>query len=238
LNRKMITAALLALIGTSPVIAKTTITEDNLVQLFMKVPTIMGPQSSSCSGTEIGAGTILTAGHCVPDANTLIAVRKEHGVSRLFKAYALAPEMDLAVIVEVGKKVADITKLDIGSDVVRDGDVVISLGYGEGLPDRDELSARVVGLTPHPLFDGLAVATDADTVGGMSGGPVIDTAGKLVGVVSAGMSGPHDHTVRSIRSLFVPLIMIKDFLRDMKPLDKVVKEDKNKKRTAAHEANK
>lgn len=139
--------------------------------------------TSVCTGFSIdeGTGYFFTAYHCLNKgtANGLL-IDKEP--ARLLYANM---ELDLAVITGPTHKPA----LRVSDRVLRKGDQIATLGHGYGF---NETLFRA-GYVAHPGVDlsgefgrpyiGLWVILDAPYIGGMSGGPVFDLDGRVVGVV-------------------------------------------------------
>lgn len=137
-----------------------------------------------CSGVIVDH-KILTAYHCVEDGEP---VWIEGAVGRFEAAlWGDDPTADLAVLVP-----ADGRALPKGVRLARRaptwGDDVWVIGHPLGSYDF----SITRGIVSHPertggLFGGLWFQHDAGTVGGNSGGPVLNKRGQLVGIVSFGI---------------------------------------------------
>jgi hypothetical protein len=131
-----------------------------------------------------GVCTVLTARHVVEGRSLNLQTndQKLHKTNRI-KA---SPNLDLAVV--TFKPVADkcpYPSLNLGdSDSVKQTDQIYISGFpdrvGGGKLVRQFVRGSVSGLDV--LEQGYGISYDASTFGGMSGGPVLDTSGKVVAV--------------------------------------------------------
>jgi S1-C subfamily serine protease len=104
------------------------------------------------------------------------------------------PSTDLALLRVDSEEAPDFTPLPLGdSDDVRVGDTAIAIGNPFGL--QQTLTAGVVSATERTIDapDGFpiddAVQTDAAINPGNSGGPLLDAAGRVIGVMAQSESG-------------------------------------------------
>lgn len=145
---------------------------------------LMETNSGNGSGVHIGNGYILTANHVIEGATT-IAVKTDDGKS-------LTPEVMWV------NKAYDIALLRVDPDGISSralrctdplrGDSVWSLGNPLGLKFV-AFYGHVAGRA-RPLGDwALVLPLDLTIAPGNSGGPLIDTAGRVVGIVVATMRG-------------------------------------------------
>jgi S1-C subfamily serine protease len=141
-----------------------------------------------CSGF-ITEGYVVTAAHCV-DGDLFVNVRTRAGERHLMRVVRIDVVQDVAAL-----KVVDGWKPGKGIPLARTapdyGDEVFVLGHSKG-----ELEYSLTrGIVSHPRrLDGLFTEMvwmqhDAGSVGGNSGGPVMDSRGRLVGLTSFGVLG-------------------------------------------------
>jgi len=153
------------------------------------------PAAAVCTGVAVAANVVATAAHCVADqedCDRLVLIRgflwdswqpnvpAEHVFKCrriLFRRYHDCSDADLALI-EISPPMDAFAELAERSP--KFGEKVIACGASFGAPIRCDPEAIVSGATPS------AVTLAADLAIGASGGPVLDTTGRLVGVVSGG----------------------------------------------------
>jgi S1-C subfamily serine protease len=135
------------------------------------------------SGFFIAPDTILTNVHVV-SGDRSVTIRRPGGGTTQARVETVAPELDIAVL-RVSSPDANQAILTMGSGAdTRAGQEVIALGTPMGLQNtvtRGIVSAvrQVGGLT--------LVQTDAAINPGNSGGPLLDRAGRVIGITSLGM---------------------------------------------------
>ncbi len=134
------------------------------------------------------AGHIITNNHVVADAERLTVSLPD---GRLFRAETVGrdPRTDLAVIKITGDNLP-VVALGSSQDLAI-GQWVIAIGNALGLPGGPTVTVGVVsavGRTARPdenfLFD--LIQTDAAINPGNSGGPLIDLAGRVIGINTLG----------------------------------------------------
>lgn len=148
--------------------------------------------SSLGSGTGFlidKSGTIVTNAHVVQSANT-VAVRLDDGVEPIeARVTGTDPSTDLAVLKADADDVKGINPLKLAdSDDVRVGDYALAIGYPLGL-DRTATQGIISGLgreieAPNGFRIDEVIQTDAPINPGNSGGPLLDGAGRVIGVNS------------------------------------------------------
>lgn len=178
------------------------------------------PQSTSSLGTGFlvdNKGHLVTNHHVIEGANVveiLFAKSKKKVRARLVGS---DPKTDLALL-EIAP-VADTHPLDLGdSDSLRVGDVVLAIGNPFGYAHTVtsgiiSAKGRVIGTGPYDNF----LQTDAPIHPGNSGGPLIDTRGRVIGIntaISAEGQGIGFAT---------PINMAKDVIRNLIAYGKVIR---------------
>ncbi|MBL4744267.1 MAG: trypsin-like peptidase domain-containing protein [Cycloclasticus sp.] len=140
------------------------------------------------TGTVISkSGKILTAAHVVQTVDS-IHVEFRNGEKILGKVIASEPTADLAVI-QLSRLPDNLAVIELGdSDKVKVGQEVVVIGTPYGLEHTltvGHISARhQPEQLKNPFFQGEFFQTDAAINQGNSGGPVFDSEGKLIGIVS------------------------------------------------------
>ncbi|PTL59725.1 S1C family serine protease [Paraconexibacter algicola] len=150
------------------------------------------------SGSSLGSGTgflidkngtVVTNAHVVQDART-VAIRLDDGAEPIEARVAgTDPSTDLAVLRADPDDVKGITPLKLAdSDDVRVGDYALAIGFPLGL-DRTATEGIISGLervieAPNGFRIDEVLQTDAPINPGNSGGPLLDGAGRVIGVNS------------------------------------------------------
>jgi S1-C subfamily serine protease len=132
-------------------------------------------------------GDIVTNAHVVSGA-TSIRVAFQDGSTYSAKLVGTDPSTDLAVI-KVSAPSSKLHPLSLGdSDAVKVGDGVVAIGSPFGLPETvtsgivSALHRQISAPDNFPIND--AIQTDAAINHGNSGGPLLNLAGKVIGVTS------------------------------------------------------
>ena len=132
-----------------------------------------------------------TAGHVVTNAHVLqgasgAKVRLADQNTYAATLVGVAPDYDLAVL-KIGAGAAELPPIAVGtSHDLRVGQSVFAIGNPFGLDQTlttgvvSALGRRIAGLTGRPIDE--VVQTDAAVNPGNSGGPLLDSAGRLIGV--------------------------------------------------------
>ena len=146
-------------------------------------------RAATCSGREIGTGvvlgdgTVLTARHVVDGAATvLVEVDADASVHRGRVVAVGRGGRDLA-LVRVDDAITG-PRASFAARPPRPGEEVAVSGHAVGGPLVTTLGRVVAVVTDRPLGDdgGPMLVTTASVRAGMSGGPVIDADGRLVGL--------------------------------------------------------
>ncbi|KAF0113540.1 MAG: PDZ/DHR/GLGF domain-containing protein [Hyphomonadaceae bacterium] len=152
------------------------------------VPPVQMRPSGSGSGVIIDApnGIIITNHHVVEGA---AAIRVDLADGRTMDARLLGSDeaTDVAVLKIEAPRLSAVNVTS--SDNIRVGDVVFALGYPMGL--EQTLTVGVIsGLSRSGIGDGIEdyIQTDASVNRGNSGGPLLDSRGRLIGINTAILS--------------------------------------------------
>lgn len=135
------------------------------------------------SGVYLGNGRVLTAAHVVPGTGRIIVSFAEQQIGTA-KVMRRDQADDLALLEIAGLDAAGARPITWGdSSILRQGDALVALGYPAGLP----LSVKV-GVVSGLRVEGDTdlIQTDASLNPGMSGGPVLNSSGYLVGITDFG----------------------------------------------------
>jgi len=144
---------------------------------------------SSGSGVIIDAaeGIIVTNNHVVADGQTY---RVDLADGRLVDAELIGTDLatDLAVLRIRATGLTQVEMVD--SDTLRTGDLAFAVGYPLGL-DQTLTMGVISGLNRSGLGDAVEdyIQTDAAVNSGNSGGPLLDSRGRLIGINTSILSG-------------------------------------------------
>jgi hypothetical protein len=172
-------------------------TDPAMLQQALDAVVVVETGEAYCSGAGVrsaaGALYILTAYHCVADGGRPY-LRWRDGTTRRGRVVARAPADDLALIDVDGAGGATgagsspvFSTLTLQEGPLVQGAQVWGLGHPFGLLSGGRLSGLLEWSVTHGVVSaagGYAVQTDAALNPGNSGGPLIDEAGALIGVVS------------------------------------------------------
>ena len=163
-----------------------------------------GPTSRSNEPTPIsgGSGVIVDAAQgIIVTNNHVIKGGQKFTVDmtdgRLFDATLVGadPATDIAVLKIEATGLAQVDMVD--SDTLRTGDLAFAVGYPLGL-DQTLTMGVISGLNRSGMGDAVEdyIQTDAAVNSGNSGGPLLDSRGRLIGIntsiLSGGMGGGND----------------------------------------------
>ncbi|RZJ03506.1 MAG: PDZ domain-containing protein [Brevundimonas sp.] len=155
---------------------------------------------SSGSGAVIDAreGIVVTNNHVV-EGGRKYTVDLTDG--RIFDATLIGTDKatDLAVLkIEPGDRTLNLSQIEVvDSDSLRTGDLAFAVGYPLGL-DQTLTMGVISGLGRSGMGDRIEdyIQTDAAVNSGNSGGPLLDSRGRLIGIntsiLSGGMGGGND----------------------------------------------
>lgn len=148
---------------------------------------------SSGTGTMIGNGLILTNAHVVEKGD--ITIKTYSGEIYNGTVIKSDPSIDLALVSFDSKS----DGFTLSTVSLYKGMPVMTVGNPLGLPQWSFSEGRVQ--TPTLAYEGqqkdlyTGIQTDAEVKGGGSGGPLLDSAGELVGIVRAS-DGVYSYAVR------------------------------------------
>lgn len=148
---------------------------------------------SSGSGAIIdaGEGIVVTNNHVV-EGGRKFTVDMTDG--RIFDAVLIGADKatDLAVLrIEQGEGAARLSEIEVvDSDQLRTGDLAFAVGYPLGL-DQTLTMGVISGLGRSGMGDRIEdyIQTDAAVNSGNSGGPLLDSRGRLIGINTSILSG-------------------------------------------------
>jgi S1-C subfamily serine protease len=158
-------------------------------------PGVVQVTATTSGGESLGSGFVIDkAGHIVTNFHVVRGATKVHvsfsGKDQLVSTVVgLDPSTDLAIL-KIQTRANALTPLELGnSDAVRVGDTVYAIGNPFGLYARTLTSGIVSAVqrritAPNTLPIDNAIQTDASINHGNSGGPLIDAAGRVIGVTS------------------------------------------------------
>ena len=135
------------------------------------------------SGAYLGNDLVMTAEHVV-DGVGQITVYFDDRLVGLAGVLRRSTQHDIALLSVPGLSAIGARPLTWGdSSNLRDGEEIIALGYPAGLPLTTKVGV-VSGLREYQGTD--LIQTDASLNPGMSGGPVLDAEGHLIGITVFG----------------------------------------------------
>lgn len=137
------------------------------------------------SGVSIGNGFVITAGHVAKGSKT-VTLKTKDGKTRQADVLWINEEYDIA-LPHSNDKTMDAAKLDCR--VAHIGEYITSYGN----PMKVEFSAAFGRIAGEAVAYGpwkSVVVTDMTTIMGMSGGPVFDADGHLVGITVGALVAP------------------------------------------------
>ena len=152
--------------------------------------------SQGGSGVIIDAanGIIVTNNHVIENGQKFTVDLSD---GRLFDAVLIGADKatDIAVLKIEGAGLSQVQTVD--SDTLRTGDLAFAVGYPLGL-DQTLAMGVISGLNRSGMGDAIEdyIQTDAAVNSGNSGGPLLDSRGRLIGIntsiLSGGMGGGND----------------------------------------------
>jgi S1-C subfamily serine protease len=169
------------------------------------IMTKLGYQSAAAAGTGIiltSSGEILTNNHVIAGA-TAISVTDE-STNRSYTATVVGTDKTQDVAVLQLKNASGLTTASLASTPAKVGDAVTAVGNAGGTGTlaaaegsvtdvKQSITTESEGAADSEQLRGL-IETDADIVSGDSGGPMLNSAGQVVGIDTAASSGVRDVT--------------------------------------------
>ena len=160
---KKFLALLLVLSLSLPAQAQPTVI-NQVLKSVVQVLSYQGERNTSfCTGVVVGIDRAITARHCISDAESFTVDGQPSRVLKL--------ENELALIsIQVGSK----SIIDVRKESVQIGDTIRTFGYAWG--DMTILKRDIAAKANDDII------MDGGLAPGMSGGPVVDSNGKLAGI--------------------------------------------------------
>lgn len=172
------------------------------IRAVVDVNSVMGYEGLGVAGTGIvisSNGVVLTNNHVIEGATAIKARDVENG--RTYRATVLGYDRsaDIAVLRLVGA--SHLASADLGdSSVLRPGAPVVAVGNAGGVGGTPTFASGSVSALNQPIsaYDEMTdtseelsglIETNTAVASGDSGGPLINTARKVVGMVTAGSTG-------------------------------------------------
>ncbi|MGA2836982.1 MAG: S1C family serine protease [Acidimicrobiales bacterium] len=163
------------------------------------IDTTLPYQAEEAAGTGMvisSRGEILTNNHVIEDAGTVSA--RDVGNGRTYRATVVGYDSSLDVAVLQLKGASGLDRVTLGnSSTVSTGDGVVAVGNAEGVGGTPSYAAGSISgidrsISAQDQSNGTSeeltglFATNAQIVPGYSGGPLVDSAGRVIGMVTAG----------------------------------------------------
>jgi S1-C subfamily serine protease len=180
------------------------------------IDTNLAYQSASAAGTGIvltSSGTVLTNNHVIDGATTIKVVLPGTGRSYSAKVVGYDKTADIAVLQL--QNASNLKTLRLGdSSHLTVGSLVTAYGNAGGTGSFTAATGRVTGLGKtitasddqgsSERLSGL-IETNAGVVPGDSGGPLLDSAGRVVGMDTAAASGAGYQSISSTDAYAIPI---------------------------------
>jgi S1-C subfamily serine protease len=156
--------------------------QNSVVRLVLH---LLDGREGVCTGVVIQKGLILTAAHCADSEEGILAINADDAPTEIV---AVDDSYDLAVLSSPAAERRPV--LELGSGALMRGDHLTAIGYAGGGEFLVQMNGLLM-LQAARVDEGLAPCIIANYIGipGMSGGPVIDASGRLVSIVSRGITG-------------------------------------------------
>lgn len=152
-------------------------------------PSVVVITAESPSSTSSGTGffykngsTVVTNYHVIKDCSTASITLTNGNEYDVLNVLGYDKEKDIAIL-EVDYKKG--TPLDIRNNDVKTGETVYAIGNSLGFLEGS-LSEGIVSTAKRDVDGQIYIQTTASVTHGNSGGPLIDSYGKVIGIVSAG----------------------------------------------------
>ncbi|PZD73758.1 Serine protease Do-like HtrB [Acaryochloris thomasi RCC1774] len=164
--------------------------EGSEVNQIAKASTILlegqNPGSGVVVGQEGSTYYVLTAQHVVATEDEYAIVTPDGQTYPLdYGAIQKIPDVDLAIVPFTSGKAYSVAKLG-NSDDVTEGDRIFIAGWpaaGRAIPHIYQLtSGEVSGISRRPIAGGYGLVYTNVTRAGMSGGPVFNSSGQVIGI--------------------------------------------------------
>lgn len=161
---------------------------------------------ATCSAVIVADGYALSAAHCVTGSDVEVTL-----AGRYATVHRSSRLLDLAVV-KFAPRASDMI-VPLGKEPDRGRDVAV-VGFAFGKRDPTATFGRVAV----PEDEEGYLVLNADAIFGMSGCPVLDRQGALVGILSAIQSSGPAHLALAIR-----VEVVREFVADLLPQPKVPK---------------
>jgi len=180
------------------------------------IDTNLAYEGASAAGTGIvltSSGTVLTNNHVIDGATTIKVVLPGTGRSYTAKVVGYDRTADVAVL-EL-QNASNLKTLQLGnSSSLTVGSLVTAYGNAGGTGTFTAATGRITGLGKtitasddqggSEQLTGL-IETDAGVVAGDSGGPLLDSAGRVVGMDTAASSGAGYQSIAATDAYAIPI---------------------------------
>jgi len=164
----------------TPTAAPTRLSRADIVARARNGTVYIAQANGHGSGIYLGSGLVLTAAHVVTNGGTITVSFQDVPVGSA-RVLSLDSTADLALLTIPGIDKSGATALVLGdSTQLNLGEDIVAVGYPISLP----FTAKVGVVSGLPRSRGIdLVQTDASLNPGMSGGPLLNERGEVVGVI-------------------------------------------------------
>ncbi|MGI6712418.1 MAG: S1C family serine protease [Bacillota bacterium] len=182
------------------------------VESFQKAVVIINAIESKGTGFNIDSkGLIVTNAHVVANADTVLVQFSQGGIYQGRKLMSF-PDVDLALIKING---GNLPKLDLAEDSAKAGSDVIIIGNPLGFPFVAS-SGTVAGTVFLNKWTEPVLSIEGYIDKGSSGSPVINSQGKVVGIIFAVLEASQDSGAEKVMGFAVPVESLKKRLKVVK----------------------
>ncbi len=180
--------------GTPSSIDQLKAMQEHIIKVTKKVmPSVVGVQVGAASGSGViisEDGYVLTAGHVVQTPNKVCRIILTDGTVLPGKTLGMQTSRDSGLMKITKKGKYPFLDMGVSKDVEK-GQWIFALGHPGGFDPKRTPPLRVGRVNGKSRTTGM-LQTDCVLVGGDSGGPLFDMAGKVIGIHSRINSSTRD----------------------------------------------
>jgi serine protease Do len=130
-------------------------------------------------------GQAVTAYHVIKGAEQIEATLQDGTVVKNIKLRSYDEQKDIAILDLPNKKGNNLKGLEISNSPVKHGTEIFAIGFP--LKETSIITQGIVNAPSAPINGKKRILVSAEIVSGMSGGPVLDETGKVIGIISGSL---------------------------------------------------